>query len=299
MKLYDSLTEAGADSHLRGCVMSIGNFDGVHLGHRELLKQMQARAEGQGRPSVVVTFFPPAKVFFSGAKYLCTAEEKQALLTEFRPDAIVTVPFTEEFSHTTKQQFMDDLALFEPSVIVVGSDFRFGQGREGGVNDLATIAPVQRVELVSVAGLPVGSTLIRQLLADGRVEDAAKLLGRHYFVRDAVVVGHKRGRLLGYPTANLDLPEQKALPHGVYAVMVDAAGGSFGGMANVGSRPTFPDSPPPLEVHLFDFNLNIYGLHITVHFFSKLRDARRFTSIEELKDQLAKDEKEARKLLPI
>lgn len=290
-----NLAEAAAQQRLHGAVVSIGNFDGVHLGHRALLSQMQQ--DGHGRARVVVTFFPPAKVYFSGAKYLSSAEEKQALLAPFQPDAVITVPFTEQFSHTTAQQFVNDLAGLKPAEIVVGSDFRFGQGRQGGLNDLAGIAPVVTAELLEIGGSPVGSSRIRSLLAEGQVELAAELLGRPYQTQGTVVVGHRRGNQIGYPTANLVLPEQKALPRGVYAVTTDTELGTFGGMANVGARPTFPDGPPSLEVNLFDFNADIYDSQITVHFVSKLRDQRRFGSIEELTQQLATDRLAAQAVL--
>ncbi len=297
MILASSLQDP-ALQQVRGAVVSIGNFDGVHVGHRELLSEMYGRAESRGRPAVVVTFFPPAKVFFTGADYLSTAEEKRQLLQEFGPGAIVTIPFDEQFSQTSKQQFLDDLALLRPSTVVVGADFRFGRGRAGSVNDLAQVAPVQPIELVNVGGTPVGSSRIRELLAAGSVEAARTLLGQPYLARGRVVAGQRRGRTLGFPTANLALPARKALPPGVFAVHVDAPTGRYGGMANVGPRPTFPDEPPSLEVHLFGFDGDLYDEEIVVYFYTKLRDQVRFASIADLKAQLEADKRLARVRLP-
>lgn len=309
----------------RGAVISIGNFDGVHLGHRALLGRMRELAEAAGAPAVVITFFPPAKVFFTGADFLSTAQEKRMLLEEFRPDRVVMVPFDDEFRETTKEQFLADLGQLEPRAFVVGGDFRFGRGRAGSVEDLARLAPVEPFELVSVDGRPVGSSRVRELLAEGRVEEANRLLGAPYMAHGTVVRGAQRGRTIGYPTANLELSPRKALPTGVFAVTVEvpvqvptgpssgagadlpsaAAGGSagrerthlHGGMASVGERPMFPDGSPSLEAHIFDFDRDIYDEVVTVRFVRKLRDQVRFGSLEELKAQLAADEAAAREAL--
>ena len=295
--MSDRKSDRMSDHVPPGAVISIGNFDGVHVGHRALLSRMRVLADAAGAPAVVITFFPPAKVFFTGTDYLSTAEEKLLLLEEFRPDKVVMVPFDREFSHTTKQEFLARLAAMQPSSFVVGSDFRFGQGREGSVTDLAALAPVEPFELVEQGGLPVGSTRIRELLAEGQIEQANRLLGARYLAHGTVSKGAERGGSIGYPTANLRLNPRKALPPGVYAVTVDALGASHGGMANVGPRPTFPDDPPSLEVHLFDFAADLYDREITVRFTGKIRDQVRFGSLEKLKERLAADEVAARGIL--
>lgn len=282
-----------------GAVISIGNFDGVHVGHRALLSRMTALARESGAPAAVVTFFPPAKVFFTGTDYLSTAEEKLLLLAEFAPDKVVVVPFDEDFRQTTKEEFLAALAALRPKAFVVGGDFRFGKGRAGSVSDLAELAPVEPFELVSLGGEPVGSSRVRELLAAGDVESANRLLGARYMAHGTVVKGAERGHTIGFPTANLRLSPRKALPPGVFAVTVDALGATFGGMANVGPRPTFPDDPPSLEVNLFDFAADLYGQAITVRFTAKLRDQVRFGSLDELKAQLAADEAAARRVLDL
>lgn len=285
---------AGRGGAFTGAVVSIGNFDGVHLGHRALLGRMRQLATERGVPAAVVTFVPPAKVFFTGSDYLSTAEEKLLLLTEFAPDLVVMQAFDEEFSHTPKDEFLAGLRALQPGAFVVGSDFRFGQGRQGGVSDLADLAPVEPFELVSLDGEPVGSSQVRALLASGDVAAANRLLGAPYLAHASVVRGADRGHALGFPTANLQLNPRKALPQGVYAVTVSAQGAQYGGMANVGARPTFADDPPSLEVHLFDFQGDLYGQEITVRFIAKLRDQQRFGSPGDLRAQLRADEVAAR-----
>ena len=274
----------------KGAVVCIGNFDGVHLGHRALLGRMRQVAETERLPSVIVTFFPPAKVVFGTATYLSSAEEKIDLLAEYRPSAIVMQHFTREFAQTDKAVFVDRLRRLVPHTIIVGEDFRFGHQRHGSLNDLSPIA--ERLEafgLITSGGEVVKSSRVREHLAAGRIDSANALLGAPYQARGAVVSGAHRGRTIGYPTANVTTGERKALPEGVYAVTVDSDDATYGGMANVGPRPSFPDEPPSLEVHLFDFDGDLYGRTITTRFHAFLRGQRRFEGLDELKAQLAAD----------
>jgi len=280
---------------VEGAVISIGNFDGVHRGHRELLGRMSELAGELGRPSLVVTFFPPAKVVFSGATYLSSAEEKAALLGAFAPTAIVMIPFSREYAMTDKERFVAQLAALTPDTIIVGEDFRFGHDRAGSIVDLRRVA--RRVEafgLVTVGGEVVKSSSIRTYLEAGDLDRANRLLGEPYPVSGEVITGARRGRTIGYPTANVVTGERKALPLGVYAVTVDTARGRFGGMANVGPRPSFPEEPPSLEVHIFDFSGDLYGESMTTRFQHHLRTQRKFAGLDELKTQLAADEAAAR-----
>lgn len=280
---------------LRGAVIAIGNFDGVHVGHRRLLQHMRELADDAGRPAVVLTFFPPARVVFGNAPLLSTAEEKLELLAAFGPEAVVVIPFDLEYARTDKSVFLAQLARLEPHAVIVGEDFRFGHRREGTLNDLSHVP--DRLEVFRLerdAGEPIGSSRIRELLAAGEVEAANRLLGAPYLARGRVVEGDRRGRLIGFPTANLDLPEGKALPLGVFTVEVELGSERHGGMANVGPRPSFPDGAPRLEAHLFDVDADLYGLEIGVRFLRRIRGQRRFGSLEELKAQLARDEATAR-----
>lgn len=292
--VVDSLAELD----LKGAVVCIGNFDGVHLGHRALLDRMAEVAVTEAAPSVVVTFFPPAKVVFGNATYLSSAEEKLELLAAYSPTAVVLKHFTREFAQTDKAVFVDLLRRIAPHTIIVGEDFRFGHQRQGTLNDLSPIA--RRLEafgLITAGGEVVKSSRVREHLAAGRIDSANALLAAPYPVRGEVVTGAQRGRTIGYPTANVATGARKALPGGVFAVTVDTHAGTFGGMANVGPRPSFPDEPPSLEVHLFDFSGDLYGTVVTTRFHAFLRTQRKFGGLEELKEQLAADERAARQAL--
>ncbi|HET8986253.1 MAG TPA: riboflavin biosynthesis protein RibF [Trueperaceae bacterium] len=292
------VVEALAELDLKHAVICIGNFDGVHLGHRALLGRMSEVAASVGAPSVVVTFFPPAKVVFGNATYLSSAEEKLELLAGFGPTAVVLERFSREYAQTDKAVFVDRLRRMAPHTIIVGEDFRFGHLRQGTLNDLSPIA--QRLEafgLITAGGEVVKSSRVREHLAAGRIDSANALLGAPYPVRGEVITGAQRGRTIGYPTANIATGERKALPGGVFAVTVDTPTGRFGGMANVGPRPSFPDEPPSLEVHLFDYAGDLYGRTVTTRFRAFLRTQRKFGGLDELTAQLAEDERAARAAL--
>lgn len=290
----DSLAAVG----VRGACICIGNFDGVHLGHRALLARMRQASQTEGVPALVVTFFPPARVVFGGATFLSSADEKVELLAEYRPDVIAMLRFDLEFAQTEPGDFVAALARLAPHSLIVGDDFRFGKDRAGGLAELrSAAASVEAFGLVEHDGEVVKSSKIREHLAAGRVKRANDLLGRPYFARGAVGVGAQRGRTIQFPTANVELDERKALPIGVYAVTALVDGETFGGMANVGPRPSFEEEPPALEVHLFDFTADIYGHRIEVRFHTYLRSQRRFSGLDELKQQLAADAAAARAAL--
>lgn len=280
---------------LSRAILSIGNFDGVHLGHQMLLGHMRDVATEMSAPSIVITFFPPSRVVFQNGKFLSSELEKVDLLASFEPDAVVMVPFTREYTQTPKDVFLGQLERLSPHLIIVGEDFRFGHKREGSLNDLSRIADRLEVFNLKHSGeAPISSTRIRELLQQGDVESVKPLLGRAYAATGTVVEGDKRGRTIGFPTANVATSEHKALPLGVFAVTVDTEQGRFGGMANVGPRPSYPDGAPSLEVYLFDFSGDLYGQTLTVHFEGFLRGQVKFAGLDELKQQLARDEAGAR-----
>jgi len=292
--VYSSLREVGE----RGAIVSIGNFDGVHRGHRELLARMRTLADEQSRPALVITFFPPTKVVFSDAHYLSSAEEKVELLSAFAPADIVVLPFDRDYANTDKSVFLAQLRSLAPHTIVVGEDFRFGHQRAGGLDDLRSVAnEVEAFGLVTVGGAVVRSSGIRAALQSGAIDVANRLLGEPYPVSGTVVSGARRGRTIGYPTANIVCGERKALPIGVFAVSIDTPAGNFLGMANVGPRPSFPDEPPSLEVNIFDFVGDLYDQRVTTRFHAYLRSQRKFAGLDELKTQLAADEAAARSVL--
>ena len=283
---------------LSGCVICIGNFDGVHLGHQLLLRRMQHVATKLGVASVVITFFPPAKVVFRGKPYLSSAEEKLYLLSAFNPDAVVMTAFSLKYAQTPKEHFLRELARLSPKHLIVGDDFRFGHARSGGLDDLQHVT--ERLEVFSLERLeerPIKSSHIRELLQAGKVEEARKFLGYSYHAFGVVVAGAKRGRTTGFPTANLSLPPEKALPLGVFAVRVETQAGRYDGMANVGPRPSYPDAPPSLEVHLFNFDGDLYAQPLRVSFEHFLRTQKRFGSLEALTAQLSEDKKHAQAAL--
>lgn len=284
-------------------VVAIGSFDGVHLGHQALIAQLKAKARQHRVPSVVYTFDPPTRVLTQGVEFLSTLPEKLDLLSRYGVDETIAVPFTPEFAARPKEEFLNDLHALRPKTIVVGEDFHFGRGRAGGVDDLRGIAPeVVCLPMHQLGGGDIKSTRIRELLAQGDVEGASRLLGRHYDAQGVVVQGDQLGRKLGWPTANIRVPEGKALPLGVFAVVVEGDSSAVGwgrwhGMANVGFRPTVNGSERRFEVHLFDFSGDLYGQELQVKFFAKLRGEQKFAGLDALKEQLARDADNARAAL--
>ena len=280
-------------------VVAIGSFDGVHLGHQALLAQLRARARHYRVPSVVYTFDPPTRVLTQGVEYLSTLPEKLELLARYGMDECVAVPFTAEFAARPKEAFLDDLRSLRPRALVVGEDFYFGRGRAGGVADLREVcADVLALPMHQLGGGDIKSTRVRELLREGDVEGAGRLLGRRYDAQGVVVRGDQLGRTLGWPTANLRVSGGKALPMGVFAVLVLGDGGErWGGVANVGMRPTVGGQERRFEVHLFDFEGDLYGQELQVKFVSRLRGEQKFANLDELRAQIARDAAAAREAL--
>ena len=279
-------------------IVCIGNFDGVHLGHQMLLSHMQERCEAQSRPGVIISFFPPARVLFQNSHYLSDEAEKLALFAPFRPDAVVMIPFTKEYAKTDKRVFLEQLERLAPHMIIVGEDFRFGHKRSGTLNDLSHIPDLLEVfSMKKLQNDTISSSRIREALKAGDVAQARAFLGHDYSASGVVLKGEQRGRLIGFPTANIDVAPQKALPIGVFAVTVKTNEGIFYGMANVGPRPSFPEAPPSLEVHLFDFNADLYGQCVTVNFKHFIRHQVKFSGLDALMAQLKTDKQTALSLL--
>ncbi len=280
-------------------VVAVGSFDGLHLGHQHLIHQAQLEAKSQHIPLLVYTFDPPSKVFMKGEGFLTDLSEKLELLQGLGVEIALVVPFTEAFSRRSKDDFLGDLRTLEAQRIYVGADFRFGQGRAGSLEDLNTVAPTQILPLLELNGGPVKSSRIRDLLREGEVDEAKLLLGRAYMARGIVQEGDKLGRQLGFPTANIEVAPHKILPLGVFVVRVQAPQGRFGGMANVGYRPTVSGQALRFEVHLFGFAGDLYGQELDVEFLTRLRGEMKFDNLEALKAQLAQDALAARRVLGI
>lgn len=293
-------------------VLTVGNFDGIHVGHRAILDTVVARARALSGQAVVLTFDPhPRRVLHPerSPKLLTTLEQRLELLEAAGVDAVIVEPFTREFARTSADLFIRDVIhrRIRPVEVYVGYDFHFGRDREGSMRLLSELGPrlgfsVTIISEVVVDEGDVNSTRIRQVLAEGRVAEAAAMLGRPYTVRGRVARGDQRGRTLGFPTANLD-PENEVLPGaGVYAgrlrLLDDGdppRGTSFGAVTNVGTRPTFRAGGEVLaEAHLLDFCGDLYGRRVELSFLVCLRAERRFPSVDALRAQIAVDVEEAR-----
>ena len=296
-------------------VLTIGNFDGLHRGHRAITEVVRQRASALGGTAVVFTFEPhPRKVLQAerAPGLLLTLDQKLELLEGAGMDLVILEPFTEAFARTPPERFVRECVheRVRPLEVYVGYDFHFGKDREGSMRLLTEMGPhlgfaVTVIPEVTVGDRDVNSTRIRALLAEGAVSEAAELLGRPYAVRGRVGQGERRGRTLGFPTLNL-VPESEILPaHGVYAGHVrfldagdPAAGARFATVVNVGRRPTFKEADPALaEAHLLDFSGEVYGRRIEISFGHRLRDERRFAGPDALREQIARDVARARSLL--
>ncbi|HET7583286.1 MAG TPA: bifunctional riboflavin kinase/FAD synthetase [Gemmatimonadaceae bacterium] len=290
-----------------GTVVTVGTFDGVHRGHELVCARLAAHAERSGLSGVLITFEPhPLEIVNpSAAPPLITLwPEKLEVLAETGIDYAAVLPFTSTLARYTAAQFVDEVLRrrFHVRHLIIGYDHGFGRGREGDVEVLQALGAergfgVEVVEPVCDAGgHPISSTMIRRAVAGGDLRRAAIGLGRPYSVSGRVVPGAGRGRTLGYPTINLGPPPARKLlpPQGVYAVRVQTPAGPFGGMMNLGPRPTFGDAQPALEVHLFDVSRDLYDAPVRVEFVARLRDTRRFDSPAALAAQLATDERDAR-----
>ena len=308
------MTEALASSRALprlslGAIITVGTFDGVHLGHRAILTRVARRAAERRLPSVLVTFEPhPLEVVNPSAAplLLSTTKEKLELVADCGLDYAVVLPFTPTLAALDPSAFVEKVLLDRYSLreLLIGHDHGFGRGRSGDVHVLRQLGErfdfdVDMVEAVSVDGTAVSSSSIRRAIATGDLEDARRSLGRRYAFSGHVVHGSQRGGRLGFPTLNIALGTQRKLlpPVGVYAILLDSERGAFGGMMNLGPRPTFDDPVLSLEVHLFDASGDWYGTPVRVEFVSRLRDTVRFESVEALAAQLRADEHAARAAL--
>ncbi len=293
-----------------GAVITVGTFDGVHRGHQDVLSRVVARASETGRPSIVVTFDPhPLEIVNPAAAppLLSTFHEKLEIIAQSGVTYVAVVPFTPTLAFMGAQEFVDDVLRerFAMSELFVGHDHGFGRGRMGDIDVLRTLGikrgfAVHVLEPVhTAAGQAISSTAIRRAVAGGDLARAADALGRPYSVMGKVVVGDRRGRLLGYPTLNLETPPHQKLlpPDGVYAVRVQTPIGAFDGMLNLGPRPTFGDAARRIETHVFDADHDWYGASIRLDFVSRLRETRAFSGMEALTEQLGRDEILARAVL--
>jgi riboflavin kinase/FMN adenylyltransferase len=289
--------------------VTIGNFDGVHLGHQILFSEVVSRAYRNKGTSVAVTFEPhPLKVVRPdiGLKLISTLEQKKELIALANIDVLIILPFTREFANTPAETFVDQVLLKAIGVrdLVVGYDYAFGKSRQGDIPFLkeqgrAKGFTVSVVEPYYVEGMLASSTKIRELVGLGKMKDVKKLLGRYYQIRGEVKMGQQRGGpLLGFPTANLAIAEEDLCPRlGVYVTQVIYDGKCYGGVLNIGYNPTFAGSGLSAETHIFDFNQDIYGKPIKINLLRFLREEKKFSGPEELAAQIALDVADAKKVL--
>jgi len=302
--------DSGLPPDSPGTVVTVGTFDGVHRGHWDVLQRIVARARALALDSVLVTFDPhPLEVVNPAAAppLLTVGPEKLEVVAESGIDYMAVVPFTPALQRYTAAQFVDEILCrrFHVRHLVIGYDHGFGRGREGDVEVMAALGASRGfgVEVVSAVAdedaRPVSSTLIRRAVAGGDLARAARGLGRWYSVSGRVRRGDRRGRRLGFPTINVEPPPPRKLlpPEGVYAVRVQSPAGPFGGMMNLGPRPTFGDTATSLEVHLFDADVDLYGAFVRVEFVSRLRETRAFAGPDALAAQLGRDAADARRAL--
>ena len=287
----------------RPSVVSIGNYDGVHLGHQHVIKTLLEKSRELSAPSTVITFDPLAKEFFNPQSVirLTTIEERAELLFELGVDQVLCIEFTADFAANTAQQFVDNVLVngLGAKYVCVGDDFRFGKGRVGDFAFLQNAGKQLGFEVTAhdtfrLNNERVSSGRVRDALTSDDFGLAEQLLGRPYCINGVVSKGQQLGRTIDFPTANIVLPDIKLPVHGVYAVSTQTQKfGKLNGVANVGTRPTVDGAEQRLEVHLFDFDEELYGEFLQVQFHHKIRDERKFESLESLKKQIIKDAKAA------
>ncbi len=290
-------------------VLTIGNFDGVHLGHRALLGELMAKARELALPATVLTFEPHPRELFApdqAPARLASMRDKLELLAECGVDRVHVCRFDRKLASLTAEQFIEQILVRGLSVrhLIIGDDFRFGKARAG---DFALLQKagrehrfvVEAMRTVDFDGLRVSSSAVREALAAGDIERAERLLGRPFVIAGRVMDGRKIGRTIGFPTANIQVRRKRLPLSGVFAVTVSGIdSGPLPGAANIGVRPTVAEGlKPVLEVHLLDFDRDIYGLHVDVNFLHKLRNEAKFESLDALKVQMALDCERARAAL--
>jgi riboflavin kinase / FMN adenylyltransferase len=299
MKIYEGIEDFG---QLYNPVVTSGTFDGVHLGHQKILKRIREIADQVQGETVLITYWPhPRLVLYPeehNLRLLSTFEEKTKQLREFGVDHLLTIPFTKEFSEMSSADFIQQIIVdkIQTRKLVIGYDHRFGKNREGGFAYLEANQDkfgfdLEEIPREDIDDVGISSSKIRKALEDGQVRTAREYLGRPYELNGIIIKGQQLGRSIGFPTANVHIPhDYKLVPSdGVYAVSVTVEGLHFQGMLNIGVRPTVNGNSRTIEVHLFDFNGDLYDKRITVHLLEFLRPEMKFDNLNALKKQLESD----------
>ena len=297
-------------SPFKNAVVTIGNFDGVHKGHQYLFSQVIDKAKQINGTSVIITFEPhPLRALgISGPPLITRRDQKLELIKQCDVDAILCIPFNKEFAAISPMEFIEDILVNKIGIkaIITGPDYSFGKGREGNTDLLMKEGKRLRFETIISTWTHVqegeneriSSTRIREIVMEGKADQACKYLGAPYQIRGKVIKGRQRGgSQIGFPTANIKLHDELCPQVGVYAVTVESVKGNFYGVANIGFAPTFDDHQFNIEVHIMDFDHDIYGSRIRFNFIKRIRDEQKFNSIEELSGQIKKDIETARTIL--
>lgn len=290
--------------------MTVGTFDGIHLGHQQIIRRMGEIARENGGESILVTFDPHPRQVLNNVKgelkFINTHKRKMHLLDSFGIDQMIIIPFTLEFAKTSSEDFIRSFLVEKIGVkkLIVGYDHHFGRNREGNYEKLKGLGSqwgfeVEEITAQYVDDVAVSSTKIRHALAAGKVTEANKMLGYPYSITGIVIEGNKIGRSIGFPTANIEVQDAFKLiaAGGVYYCRIELEGKTYQGMGNIGTRPTVGINGLVTEVHIFDFNRNIYGKEITIFFLDRIRDEKKFNNLEQLAEQLKKDEKTIRSMM--
>ena len=306
MKIYRSINEYNEDKR---SVVTIGTFDGLHHGHQKILKRLINSSKNKNLSSVVLTFFPHPRIIlnkYNDIKMIDTLDEKILHINKIGIDSLIIHPFDKNFSLLSANQFIKDYLVEKLKMkhIIIGYDHRFGKGREASVTDLKNYASdydftVEEIQAQEIEKIAISSTKVRNSINNGDLKTTEKYLGRCFNLTGKVIKGDGLGKKIMYPTANIFIKEKyKIIPKdGVYLIKTFIKNKLYNGMMNIGHRPTIGANEKSLEVHLFNFNKDIYGEQISVDIISKIRDEKKFSSIEALKDQLVKDENHCLKLI--
>lgn len=300
MRLYNNISEI---VDLKNTILTIGTFDGVHLGHQKIIKKLVELKKKYGGETLLFTFDPhPRKILFPeqhDLKLITTTQEKCDLLNQFGIDNVLVFPFDLAFSKMSADAYVSEIIAkkLNTKIIVIGYDHRFGSNREGGINSLKQVSSeynfdIEEISAEEINQLNISSTRIRKAIEIGNIEEANNYLGYSFFITGEVVKGKQLGRTIGYPTANINIKDlDKIRPkNGVYAVNVIIENTTYKGMLNIGYNPTIDNSElQKIEVHIFNFNNDIYGQVIKIEFIKHLRNELKFNNLDELKKQLAND----------
>ncbi|MDB5087721.1 MAG: riboflavin kinase / adenylyltransferase [Mucilaginibacter sp.] len=307
MKVYHNISDF---ERLDNAVVTIGTFDGVHTGHRKIIADLKNLAAETGGETVLLTFFPHPRMILhpedDSIKMINTIDEKAEMLEQLGIDHLIITPFSRDFSNQTAEEYIRDVLVNKIGTkkIVIGYDHRFGKDRQGGLDDLLRLGPVNGFDVVEIPEqdiyeVAISSTRVREALLNGAIELANTFLSYPFFITGTVIRGDQLGRTIGYPTANIVIEEKyKLIPlDGIFAVKVKTGDVVYKGMAYIGSRPTVNGHTRNIEVNIFDFDKEIYNQQIRMEFYNFVRDDMKFDSLDELKEQIRKDKLDVEALL--